>query len=204
MGMHRLVLALFLSTLAGCAAVPPYGAGCDQATQVVYANPSLIGVANPDLVWENVEDVIDDYFQVRREEPVRQVGDVLTEGRLETFPAVGATLFEPWRHDSANSCEKLESTLQSIRRYAVVRVIPSERGYWVDVTVSKELEDVVSPSHSTPGRATFQLNAPLSRVVNPVCDEEIHAGWIPRGRDTALEQRILEQLLARFSAPQPQ
>ena len=47
------------------------------------------------------------------------MGSTLTEGRIDTFPKPGATLLEPWDHDSADSYERLESTLQSIRRYAV-------------------------------------------------------------------------------------
>jgi hypothetical protein len=34
-------------------------------------------------------------------------------------------------------------------------------------------------------------------VVNPVGAQEINDGWIPKGRDTALEQRILKQLVDR-------
>ena len=32
-------------------------------------------------------------------------------------------------------------------------------------------------------------------------EQEIHENWIPLGRDTALEQRIIQQLMARAAAP---
>jgi len=148
-------------------------------------------------------DVVDDYFAIEREEPVRLIGNTPTEGRLDTFPKVGATIFEPWLHDSANSSERIESTLQSIRRRAVVRVIPAEQGYWVDVAVYKELEDVVQPERSTAGAATFRYDDTLTRVATAVGEQEVSEGWIPQGRDTALEQRIIAQLQARCPQPWP-
>ncbi len=160
-------------------------------------NPTFVPVGDHQYVWENVVDVIDDYFKIKREEPVRQIGETLTEGRLETFPVVGATIFEPWRGDSVGRDERIESTLQSIRRRAVVRVIPADGGYWVDVAVFKYLEDVVKPEHATAGAATFRYDDSLVRVVNPVGEQEINVGWIPLGRDAKLEQRILGQLQSR-------
>jgi len=189
-----------LLTVLGCAGVlpSPY-AGSQQPAGAFYANPAFLATANYECVWEHVVDVVDDYFPIQREEPVRLVGNVITEGRLESFPAVGATIFEPWQKDSAGAYERLESTLQSIRRRAVVRVVPSERGFWVDLAVFKELEDVAAPYAGTAGSATFYHDGSLTRVVNPVFEQEINEGWTPLGRDTALEQRMLQELLARFT-----
>jgi hypothetical protein len=92
----------------------------------------------------------------------------------------------------------LESTLQSIRRYAIVRVVPAQGGYLVDVAVFKELEDVVQPVHASAGAATFRYDNSLTRVVDPVDEQGAHAGWICKGRDTALEQRIIHDLTARI------
>ena len=180
--------------------MPSYPVAVEQPQPAPMSNPSFVATANHECLWERVVDVVDDYFAIEREEPVRVAGSVLTEGRLDTFPLVGSTLLEPWRHDSANVYEQLESTLQSIRRRAVVRVVPADRGFWVDVAVFKELEDVVSPYAGTAGSATFRHNTSLVRVIDPINEQEVHDGWIPRGRDTALEQRILQELLARFGA----
>ena len=186
-----------LGCVVGCQTGPGFGGR--QYAPSFYANPTFLSVGNPECLWENLVDIVDDYFAIEREEPVRLVGNIVTEGRLDTFPAVGSTLFEPWRGDSADAYEKLESTLQSIRRRAVVRAIPAERGFWIDVAVFKELEDVAGANPSTPGTAIFRHNTTLTRVVNPVDQQEVNEGWIPLGRDPALEQRILEQLLARMA-----
>ena len=72
----------------------------------------------------------------------------------------GSTILEPWRKDSTHGAEKLHATLQSVRRYAFVRVIPADGGYLLQVAVHKQLEDVVQPEHSTVGRV---LLLPLRR-----------------------------------------
>jgi hypothetical protein len=181
----------------GCAVAPPVTDPVWQTTNVFHDNPVLLPVGDHELAWETVVDVVDDHFKIQEEEPVRRVGDVVTEGRLDTFWAVGSTVFEPWRRDSANAYEKLESTLQSIRRRATVRVRPAQGGYLVDVAVFKELEDAARPMHASAGAATFRNDSSLTRVVDVVGEQEVNEGWISLGRDTALEQRMIQQLTAK-------
>jgi hypothetical protein len=182
--------------LTGCAPPPNWTAPPGPPIAVVSENPAFLPVADPQRAWETVVDVIDDYFKIEREEPVRLIGNVLTEGRIDTFPQVGATILEPWHQDSANLEERVESTLQSIRRKAIVRVMPTQGGYWVDVTVLKELEDI-PPERATAGAATLRYDNSLTRVVNPVGAQQLSSGWIPQGRDAALEQRIIGHLQSR-------
>ncbi|MBN2021994.1 MAG: hypothetical protein JW809_04305 [Pirellulales bacterium] len=194
--MGRWLSVGLLLAVLGCApgwyASPPPG-----STGPLQPNPVLVPPCQPEAIWENVVDVVDDYFPIEREEPVRQVEGVITEGHLYTFPEIGATVLEPWRHDSATVYERVESTLQSVRRRAVVRVRPTERGYEVGVVVFKELEDLPQPAQSRAGSATFRYDDSLSGVENPVTDVPVEPGWIPQGRDLALEQRMLGQILSR-------
>ena len=161
-------------------------------------NPIFISGTDSDLVWETVVDVLDDYFRIETE--LRPTGDCVTEGVLRTHPLVGATLLEPWHADSANAYERLESTLQTIRRFSVVHVRPVQGGFWIDVAVFKELENAARPLRSTTSAATLMhYDTSLTQVVDPVAAQETHRGWIPQGRDPALEQRILGQLQWRFA-----
>ncbi len=185
---------LLLAAVMGCARVRPLAEPMGPPVPLYCDNPLLMPVRDWSALWEALVHVIDDYFRIENEEPVRMVGDTLTEGRIDTFPETGSTVLEPWRHDSADPYEKVESTLQSIRRQAHVRVIPSEGGFLVDVTVFKELEDVKRPAHVSAGAATFRTESSFTRVVNPIGDQEVNQGWIRLGRDRALEQRILAQL----------
>jgi hypothetical protein len=193
------VLALLGS--AGCTSAPysaaPYGLAPAGPVAVCYDNPILLVAAGPEQIWEHVVGVVDDYFEIARETPVSQSDDV---GRLDTVPLVGATLLEPWRHDTANMGERIESTLQTIRRQAVVHVSRAGQGWMVEVIVYKQLEAVAQPDYSTAGSAMLRYDDSLTRVVNPVTEVPIDEGWIGMGRDTALEQRILGQLVALMPA----
>ena len=149
-------------------------------------------------LWQVLVDTVDDYFRIRREEPVRQLGNVLTQGQLETHPQGSATVFEPWRRDTATRYDRWEATLQSMRRWARVTVVPVPQGFQVEVVVYKELEDVRQPEFATASDAVFPHTNALQRLVEPPLDQPIHQGWIPQGRDTALEQQILRQLRIRL------
>ena len=196
--MHRLVVLGWVFVLTGCTAGPYVAA--PAAPLAMLENPARLPGRDQHMARELTVDVLDDYFRIHREIPVQLIGNVLTEGRIDTFPEVGATILEPWRRDSATYYERLESTLQSIQRRAVVRVIPAEQGFLVEVNVFKELEDLAQPVHSTTGDATFRYDTSLTRIVNPVGEVEVREGWIPLGRDLALEQEIIVQLLARSGA----
>jgi membrane-associated phospholipid phosphatase len=185
--------------LCGCAMGPSYTASPGQPASLVYGNPILVPVTDAQYVWENVVDVMDDYFKIEREEPVRQIGNTITEGRIDTFAEVSPTIFEPWRRDTADPEQFIENTFQSIRRKAVVRVIPTGGGYWIEVTVLKELEDVVRPEQATAGAATLRYDNTLTRVINPLGGPDVSRGWIPQGRDTALEQMILGNIQSRLA-----
>lgn len=198
------VLGLLAAVASGCISTQPWADEIAPPVAIRYENPMTVPARDPAQLWETVADVADDYFRIQQEMPVRIVENTVTEGRLDTFWEVGSTVFEPWRHDSADPYEKVESTLQSIRRRAQIRVIPAATGYQIDVAVFKELEDVSRPAHASAGSATFRNDSSLTRVVNPLGEQEINQGWVPLGRDRALEQRILAQLGYRLGmAPPP-
>ncbi len=165
------------------------------------ANPQWVPEVDHEWVWENVADVVDDYFRIEREEPVRRIEDYVEEGVLYTYPSLGSTFFEPWRRDSTTSYEKLESTLQTIRRSATVSVVPGQGGFWVQVVVNKELEDRPRPEHATAGAAIFRNDNSLNRYSDPLLELNASRGWIPRGRDEHLEQQMLAQIYCRLVPP---
>ncbi len=203
-GVHRTAVRGFLF-IALILLPGTWGCAAPQLAQpgVAYQNPIYVPAPNHDVFWNGVVDAVDDYFKIVREERVRQVGDLLTEGQIETRPEIGSTLLEPWNGDSVGYYQRLESTLQSIRRQAFVRVIPETGGFLVDVAVFKELEDVARPQHATASAAAFRTSPSIIRYVEPVGDEPANVGWIPQGRDVLLEQQILGQIAAQFGvAPQ--
>ena len=163
------------------------------------ANPIFVPVSNQDWAWEQIVDVVDDYFRIERESRVQVVGNIITEGRIDTYPQVGATVLERHRPDSVGRYNRWESTFQSIRRRGLVRVIPDRNGYLVDLAVYKELEDLPAPENSTAGAAVFRNDNSLrSDVTEEVSLTRLSEYWIPLGRDQACEQQMLAEIQARL------
>jgi len=193
---YLLFTLLFALAVPGCAwraAVPnPLG------TAPIVENPVFVPVADREATWEQIIDVVDDYFEIEHEDRVRVVGDVLTEGRIDTRPRIGSTFLEPWRRDSVGRYEKWLATLQTIRRRATLNVRPVEGGFLVDVTVHKELEDLERSQFATAGAAQQRYDSGPKRLATTVGGPPQELGWMPLGRDIALEQRIVAHLQSRF------
>jgi hypothetical protein len=182
-------------------------------------NVATIPPIDAETIWQQLVDVTDDYFKIEAEQRVVFANGVPTEGRIDTFPQTGATLLEPWRADSVGFRERLESTLQSIRRIGTVRLQPDPAGWRIEVTVLKELENLPRPMLATTGGASFRnddslyrygsplptLGQQIGEQPRPVANPTRNAGWIPIGRDPLLEQRMLSAVLGRLGiAPLPQ
>ncbi len=191
-----LLLVLLSAWLTGCGALRnPFA----SRSSSVIENPLFVPAMDREFIWNQTVDAVDDYFRIEREERVRLIGGVLTEGRIDTHPLTGSTLLEPWRNDSTPGYEKLHATLQSIRRRGTVRVIPTEGGYLLDVHVLKELEDLDKPEHATAGGATLRHDGSLVRQEGAAGRYSVSLGWTPIGRDLTLEQNILADLQARLN-----
>jgi hypothetical protein len=179
---------------AGPMLVTPTLPGVGAASQI------HVPVANRDWTWEQIVDTVDDYFRIERERQVQLVGDVLTEGRIDAYPRIGATIAEPHRRDSVGRYNRWESTFQTIRRRATVRVIPDASGYVVDVTVEKDLEDLPRPEFSMSAASSFRNDASLSSAATEAVSHTQLAGrWIHIGRDPALEQAMLADIQSRLT-----
>lgn len=181
-------------------------------------NSVVIPPLDAEQVWKQMVDVVDDYFKVQSEQRVVFSNGVPAEGRIDTYPQTGATLLEPWRRDSIGFRERLESTLQSIRRTGSMRLIPDPAGWRIETVVLKELEYLPRPMRATTGGASFRNDDSLYRYgtplptlgqqvgdqPRPVANPTPNLGWIPLGRDPLLEQRMQSQVLARLGvAPMP-
>lgn len=186
---RSLLLLLLIVGLCGCAAGP----GLFTQQQPV-SNPLFVSTSNDELVWERAVEVLHGYhFEIARENRLART--------IETHPQVGASIFEPWHGDAVTIADRLEGTTQSIRRTVQLSLQPSEQqtGYLVSVVVLKEKEDLPGVAANSPGAATFQESTPLQRDLDPVVGQTTASGWVPLGRDTALEQAILQRLFANYA-----
>ena len=157
------------------------------------SNPFLLPIAaSPtakEQTWERCVDVLHQYkLRIARENRAA--------GTIETEYKVGSGLLEPWHHDSAGVTERLESTLQSIRRRVIVRMLPDDNGsgLLVGVEAFKEREDLAGPAATNPGGATFNEYPNGFNDLNQAVGAAGESGWFPLGRDLALEADLLQSL----------
>jgi hypothetical protein len=202
--MRRLPLACLLALLpAGCATGPLLdnplkvpGAGpkavCPEGAVLVQPLP---GESYPE-VFDRVLDAVDDYF------PIAYANRY--EGRILGEPVLAPGLEQPLRRGSPDLYERLLASFQAYRYRCEVRIKEADpTGYYVQVIVRKELKDYAAPSGlftavpifgdlSTVDREQFLVVGPdaTSPVTNPT------DRWIPKGRETAIEQAILKQILS--------
>ncbi len=166
-------------------------------------NPLELPPAEDTFVWSQVVDAVDDYFRIAREQPVQNRDGLVLDGRLETTYQVGSSIFEPWRKDSTPGFERLQSTLQSIRRRAIVTVRPNFAAYEIEVVVQKDLEDTDRSLYATENSigGSTRHDGTIIRKQDEENDTPQTLGWIPLGRDTALEQVILRDIVGRITQP---
>jgi len=162
--------------------------GCSiVAPRPVAENPLVVPSGDFETVWKTTVAVLDEYF------------DIASENRLSrtiiTQPKNGATLLEPWNGDSVGFNERLESTLQTIRRFAQATISEAPTGgYVVKIEVHKELEDLAKPERAAAGRAVFNNDFPINRTREIVGPIPVPNGWIRLNRDSKLEQVILQRI----------
>ena len=153
-------------------------------TRQVVANPLVVPSSDFEKIWNKTVAVIDKYFEVESENRLSRT--------IRTQPQMGATMLEPWALDSTTVQDRLEASLQTIRRAAIIHIDPGPTGgYLVKVEVYKFLEDMAKPDRQPAGRAVFYNDFPVNRVREIVGPVPAPLGWIARGRDGDLEQAIL-------------
>lgn len=200
------VLILFVCGCGYSAHFPTLGVFDLPVPPETLPNPVYVNSLSRDFLWNQIVDSVDDHFRIKRERRVQPIGNVLTDGQLDTFPRIGSTYLEPWRSDSASGHEKAHATLQTIRRQAVVTVAPDRHGYFIEVTVLKELEAVASPEFSSSGQLMPRHDNSLVTRRNILGATRrtggVNQGWIPLGRDFQLEQKILMDIRGRLAEHQ--
>lgn len=193
------------SLVAACLALTSVGCGQliyrlnNQVPETFVPNPLELPPTKDDFLWLQTVDAVDDYFRIAREQPVQNSGQMVLDGRIETSYRIGSSIFEPWRKDSTPGFERLQSTLQSIRRRAIVIVRPFGSGYTLEVVVQKDLEDTDRSQYATESTATVRHDGTIVRQNDNYDDSPQTLGWIPLGRDTTLEQVILGDIFDRVT-----
>ncbi|WP_165248271.1 hypothetical protein [Paludisphaera soli] len=189
------VLGIVVLTLAqaGCASgwIPTSRVTRVFAPEPVAENPLLVPIDDFEAVWNKTVAEVGAYFEVASENRLSRT--------IVTEPKISATVLEPWLGDAVTMQDRVEATLQTIRRFAIIKVDPAPNGgFLVKVEVHKELEDMVKPDRQMMGRAVFNNEFPVNRARETVGPVPVAVGWIARGRDPNLEQAILSGVRGAF------
>jgi hypothetical protein len=175
-------------TQTGCSAGPS-GWRVPSVSRIFYprpvaTNPLVVPSTDFEELWNKTVTVVDKYFDIQSENRLSRT--------IETQPQMGATVLEPWALDSVTMEDRLEASLQTIQRRAIIHIDPAPTGgYLVKVEVRKFLEDMAKPDRQPAGRAVFTNDFPVNRTREIVGPVPTRVGWINRGRDQRLEQTIL-------------
>jgi hypothetical protein len=185
------LVAAYVAGQSGCASGPPSWTPPHLA-QIFTAAPPLpnpLPVPNGDfdVVWNKTVAQVNRHFPIASENRLARI--------IRTDSESTGTLIEPWTGDSVTFYDRLEATLQTIRKFAEVHVDPAPSGgYLVKVEVYKELEDMAKPASQPAGRAAYYNDFPVNRTREVIGTVPTPLGWIRMGRDTNLEQRILVEI----------
>jgi len=174
-------------------------ATCGCATGPLLDNPGILrpAVENPvyvplgpqsyGTVFEKVIDIVDEYFEIAYANRY--------DGTIRTFPRISPGFEQFWKAGSPDFDQRLEATLQTIRHRAEILIqAADDGGYFVSVTVYKELEDLPKPVRSTAGAASFRSDNTVERQFEVIDPTVFESNWIPLGRDLPLEQQILQKI----------
>jgi hypothetical protein len=154
------------------------------APSPVTANPLVVSSSDFENVWNKTVAVVDKYFDIESENRLART--------IKTQPQMAATILEPWALDSPTVEDRVEASLQTLKRVAVIHIDPAPTGgFLVKVEVLKFLEDMAKPDKQAAGRAVFTNDFPVNRVREIVGPVPAPLGWINKGRDPHLEQTIL-------------
>jgi len=139
------------------------------------------------VLFEKVFDTVADNFEIAYANRY--------DGTIDTFPRISPGLGQPWKPGSPDPHERLLATLQTIRHRAVVMIQTAEDGgFFVDVRVYKELEDLPRPIRATAGSAAFRSDNTVDRQFEVIDPTVFESNWIPLGRDPSVEQLLLQQM----------
>ena len=177
MRASAIIILIALLPLSGCAMMPPQP----------ISNPVFIPANDQNELWERTVDMLHAYqFPVDRENRL--------DGLIETDYKVGAGLLEPWHRDAITFGDRVQGSLQPIRRKAHISLIPAQGGYLVDLEVLKEREDKGRAVVRAARSATFMNSRPMQRDLDVVVGPSSPRGWTLLGRDQNLEQSMLSWL----------
>ena len=188
-------LSGLLVCLAGCVSTPglhnplPITAAPEGENPIVLLAGSA-GGEGYQPAFERVLTILNDYFDIGYSNT--------NQGEIVCVPKIAPGFEQPWKRGSPDSRQRLLATVHTYRNRCVAQLQPNEQGgYLVSILVYRELLDSPRPYSIISGISVFRDNPTVERQyeILDVSAPPVEAAiWIPKGRDLALEQEILQKI----------
>jgi hypothetical protein len=196
-----LAFACLALAFAGCNGLPSLPTWLAPAADVPVAP---VGEANPvfiELGHRQYGYVFEACLSALLDEGFEIMESNRYDGRIETRPRVAPGILNILKRGSPDLRERVLATTQTYRHRVSLNIQPADNsGYFIEVIVRKELEDMPQPVRSSVGAAVFRSEQSVERqyeVIDPIF---LESNWIYKGRDTALEQDIIRRLVNCLSS----
>lgn len=187
--MHRIHLLLVIP-LVGLTA------GCLGPKRSDYVSTREISLADPsdeaDQFWDAIQETLRRYrFQLDRVD--RRAG-VIT-----TMPVASQHFLEFWRHDVDTRDDLWEATLNPMRRWVELSVARGSDNAWQQLSIVVHKERLSSPDRqfNSTGAAYQYFGDSLPSTTGLIRVTAEHDQWLDQGRDPAMEDRLLRDILKR-------
>jgi len=121
-------------------------------------------------------------------------------GVITTMPEISQQLFEFWRHDVDTSKDLWESAINPIRRLLAINMQSNqdEPGQMkLEVTVNKQRISSLDRQFNSTGAAYQYFGTELPATTGEPFVAATDEHWIDLGRDPAMEDYLLRQILKR-------
>lgn len=175
------VLCLIPSLLTSCERpIPP-----EELTTAAVAEDEL------DVLWDCALAVLSRYdFRPDRQDRAM--------GVIETKPSTSKQWGEWWRRDVGDPYSLGESSLHTVQRQATVRFVRGAEGRRIEVQVDVYRLSVPESQITTASSAIHSFDGALPTSEGGYGkDVDARKRWVPLGRDSEVENRLLASILAR-------
>jgi hypothetical protein len=126
-------------------------------------------------------------------------------GIITSKPELSKHYFEFWRRDVATSRDVWEATLNPLRRWVEIRITPTPSAEAVEVAITVYKQRLSAPDRqfNSSGAAYQFFGSALPSTTGAVSVTPDDERWIDQGRDHALEDRLLREILRKAGSEPP-
>jgi hypothetical protein len=189
-GLHKLLICVSLSLLAGCAE----NSGVRPTKQTCLSASPTPSVADATSAAEQV--LAQMHFTIEKLDA--------QAGYIKTNPLAGAQSIEPWRSDSAGLFNRMEADLHTIRRTIELNITRQADRICIDCrATTQRLSMPNSPVASDRGYTAISESYRAYHKPGFEAEQKSSMTWIDLGRYGQLETEIIKRIEKQLTSSKP-